>query len=560
MNPGTMVIVNLLGGVALLLWGVRMVRTGVMRAWGDRLKRFIEQNLASRLAAFASGLVATLMLQSGTATALIITQLSASGMIVATTGLAVLLGADLGSAVVSGAFALAGPMITAISPILLFAGFVLFSASTENRPRNGGRILMGLGLMLLALQLVVGATEPLREASIFHTVLESLGREPLVALLIGAAVTWMSYSTLAVILLIASFLANGSLEIEAALAFILGVNFGGGLPALSGTAGQPRSARRLPIANLVCRGVLAFALVPALGPIQRMAAAWIADPVLTAVSFHAAFNALLALIFLPFAGPVMRGLERALPDLMAAPDTLARPRYLDPGAFATPAVALSNAQSETARMTELLDRMLSLSIESMASGAIETLKELRVLDDKLNAYQSAIHGYLVNFMERELETRDSRRCMEIMLYVSNLEHAGDIIHLNLADRIKAKTKEDVAFSRKQTEAVGELVNLVRESLRISSSVLASGDIEGARRLIEQKTSFRTLENRIIEEHFRQRDDARAKPLRASAIFVDMIRDLHRINSHIVSAAYPIVDQAGLLRDTRLRSKAEMAEE
>lgn len=560
MNPGTMVIVNLLGGVALLLWGVRMVRTGVMRAWGDRLKRFIEQNLSSRIAAFASGLVATLMLQSGTATALIITQLSASGMIAAATGLAVLLGADLGSALVSGAFALAGPLITGVSPILLFAGFVLFSASTENRPRNGGRILMGLGLMLLALQLVVGATGPLREASIFHVVLENLGREPLVALLIGAAVTWMSYSTLAVILLIASFLANGSLEIGAALAFILGVNLGGGLPALTGTAGQPRSARRLPIANLVCRGLLALALVPALGPIEDLAADRITDPVLTAVSFHAVFNALLALVFLPFAGALMRGLERALPDLMAARDNLAAPRYLDPGAFATPAVALSNAQAETARMTELLDRMLSLSIESMASGAIETLKELRVLDDKLNAYQSAIHGYLVTFMERELDGRDSRRCMEIMLYVSNLEHAGDIIHLNLADRIKAKAKEDVAFSKKQTEALSELVNLVRESLRISSSVLASGDVEGARRLIEQKTSFRRLENRIIEEHFRQRDDARAKPLRASAIFVDMIRDLHRINSHIASAAYPIVDQAGLLRDTRLRSKAEMAEE
>jgi phosphate:Na+ symporter len=207
-------------------------------------------------------------------------------------------------------------------------------------------------------------------------------------------------------------------------------------------------------------------------------------------------------------------------------------------------------------MTELLDRMLVLSMEVLASGSIERLKELRLLDEKLNAYQSAIHGYVVGLMEQELEQRTSRRAMEIMLYVSNLEHAGDIIHLNLADRIKSKTKENVAFTGQQTDSLAELQKLVSNSLRIASNVLASGDVDGARRLIEQKAGFRELEHRIIEKHFEQRTGGRTKSLRASAIFVDIIRDLHRINSHIVSAAYPIVDRAGLLRETRLRREPE----
>lgn len=558
MTPGTMVIVNLLGGVALLLWGVRMVRTGVLRAWGDALKRFIEHNLSNRLAAFASGAVATLMLQSGTATALIITGLASSGVIGAATGIAVLLGADLGSAVVSGIFAIAGPLVTGLSSVLLFAGFVLFSTTTDFRPRNGGRIAMGLGLMLLALNLVVTASEPLREATLFHSVLAALGRDPLLALAVGALATWMSHSTLALILLITSFLASGSLEAGAALALILGVNLGGGLPAFTATAGQPRPARRLPAANLACRAALALALVPALGPLREAAAMWIADPVAMAVAFHIGFNLLLAVVFLPFAGPIMRAVAKAMPDEAATPDSLAAPRYLERAALNTPAVALSNAQTETGRMTELLDRMLVLSMEVLACGSIERLKELRLLDEKLNAYQSAIHAYLVGLMEQELEQHASRRAMEIMLYVSNLEHAGDIIHLNLADRIKAKTKENVVFTGPQTEALGELQGLVSNSLRIASNVLASGDVEGARRLIEQKAGFRELEHRIIEQHFEQRTGAKTKSLRASAIFVDLIRDLHRINSHIVSAAYPIVDRAGLLRETRLRAEADPA--
>lgn len=559
MNPGTLVILNLLGGVALLLWGVRMVRTGVLRAWGDWLKRYIEARLTGRLSAFAAGAGATLLLQSGTATALIITGLAANGMIPAATGLAVLLGADLGSAIVTAAFAILGPMVTLLSPLLLFAGYVVHSQSTEFRPRNAGRILLGLGLMLLALKLVVTATSPLQEASLFHDVLISIGKEPLLALLIGALATWMSYSTLSIVLLITTFLANGSLELSAALALLLGVNLGGGLPALSATAGQPSEARRLPIANLACRGALALALTPWLSYAEAALSHWTSNPVHAALAFHVGFNALLAVICLPLASPIMAGIKRLLPDVRQPFDTLAKPRYLDTIALDSPALALSNAQSETARMTEVLDRMVETSLSTLTDGNIEDLKSLRAMDERINAYQTAIHGYLARLMEQELEPEISRRVMEVMLYVSNLEHAGDIVHLNLADRLRAKVKEQIDFSDRQAGALHELGDLVRASLRIASGVLASGEVTGARRLIEQKAAFRALENSIIEGHFSDRSKLEAKSLRTSALFVDIVRDLHRLNSHIVSAAYPIADREGLLRDTRLRDTAAVAE-
>jgi len=559
MSPGTLVILNLLGGVALLLWGVRMVRTGVLRAWGDWLKRYIEARLTSRLSAFAAGAGATLLLQSGTATALIITGVAASGMIAPASGLAVLLGADLGSSLVTAAFAVLGPMIAVVSPVLLFAGYVVHTASTEFRPRNAGRILLGLGLMLLALKLVVTATAPLQEATLFHEVLTSLGKEPLLAVLIGALATWVSYSTLSVVLLITTFLANGSLEIEAALALLLGVNLGGGLPALTATAGQPREARRLPIANLACRAALALVMIPYLPGVRGLLEEVAVDPVHGALAFHVGFNALLAVVCLPFASLIVQGVKRALPDVKQAVDWLAKPRYLDPTAFESPALALSNAQSETARMTELLDRMVEASLATLKDGNIEELKSLRSMDERINGYQTAIHGYLARLMGQELEPGVSQRIMEVMLYVSNLEHAGDIVHLNLADRIRAKVKEQVDFSTRQTAAINELGELVRTSLRIASGVLAVGEVAGARLLIEQKGAFRALENSTIEEHFSDRSKLGAKSLRTSALFVDIVRDLHRINSHIVSAAYPIADREGLLRDTRLRDTAVVAE-
>ena len=147
------------------------MRTGIIRAWGDRLQLFIETNLKSRITAFASGMIATFFLQSSTATALIVTGLAASGVIAGGTGLAVLLGADLGSAVVASLVAATGPSVVALSPALLFAGYVTFASSTGFRMRNAGRIMMGLGLMLLALKLIVAASEPVREAPVTAFVL-----------------------------------------------------------------------------------------------------------------------------------------------------------------------------------------------------------------------------------------------------------------------------------------------------------------------------------------------------------------------------------------------------
>jgi phosphate:Na+ symporter len=553
LSPGTLVIINLLGSVALLLWGVRMVRTGIVRAWGERLKRFIEFRLTSRLTALIAGMGATLLLQSGTATALIITGLAAAGTLEAARGLAVLLGADIGSAIVSAVFATGGAFLSLwISPLLIFAGYMLFSASSDFRPRNLGRILMGLGLMLLALKLVSAATSPLREATLFHMVLAHVGSEQLLAFLIGALITWLSYSSLAIILLIASLVANGSLEVAGALAFVLGVNFGGGIPAFTSTTEFEPAARRVPLANLLCRAMAAALLLPALPQISPLVDSIGGNAVQRVLAAHLAFNAGLAIVCLPFCGLIMKVAERVLPNRPTIDDPLTRPRYLDKLAFDSPGVALSNASLETVRMAELLDRMFRMTIEALKSSKVESLKNIRTLDERLNAFQSDIQAYVAELTRHELSMEDSRRALEIMLYVSNLEHAGDIIHLSLVDRVKAKIKENIKFLQPENEALDKLAEIVCDALKMASGVFGSGDVAGARRLIEQKGRFRELENTTIRDHFRT-GGARAHSLRRDALFVDLIRDFHTIISHVVSAGYPIVDAAGLLRESRLKT-------
>jgi len=558
MTPGTSVIIELLGGIALLLWGVRMVRTGIMRAWGGRLKRFIETRLSNRFSAFLAGGAATAILGSGTAMALIVAGLAGSGAIGTGLGLAVLLGADVGSAVVSSVFASGSAFIVWLAPLLIFAGYCIFTASREFRPHNIGRILIGLGLMLLALKLIMTATVPLRGASLFHSVLTAVGTEPVLAFLTGAALAWLCHSTLAVILLIASFLANGSLEVAGALSFILGVNCGGGLPAITATAGQPPSARRLPLANFICRSTAAVAALAFLSRIQPVVSGLPLSPVTATVAFHTAFNVAAGLIFLPFTSVIARLMTRLVPDDKREIDNLAEPRYLDLNALTTPSVALANAALETVRMSELLDRMLKIALAPLRNGSIEALKELKSIDDRINRYQSGVQSYLADLTQLELEKTEARRALEIMLYASNLEHAGDIIHLNLVERIKSKTKESIKFTIEQHASLDDLCFIIHQSLRLATGVLTTSDVEAAKRLAAQKDEFRTMENRVIDEHFRGNPREQGASLRRSALFVDLIRDLHRINSHVVAAAYPIIEEAGLLRESRLRGETAIS--
>lgn len=559
MNPSTLIILNLLGGVALLLWGVRMVRTGILRVWEDQLKHFIEYRLGNRFTAYTAGLLATLLLGSGTATALIVTNIASTGTLPTLLGFSVLLGANAGSSLVTWVVASGSNVAIWTSPVFMFVGYVIFQSSEELKPHNVGRVLIGLALMLLSLHMISDATTPLGQASLFHQVLAQVGQAPVLAFIIGTLMAWGFHSTLASILLISSLLANGSLELVGAIAFLLGINTGGGIPPVIASLGLPPDARRLAMANFLSRAIPAVILVGFPQHILALMPQNALSPLQWALAFHVLFNVPGTIIFLPFVSAMAWLVRRMIPDSKLPEDPLRSPRYLDPTAIANPTQALANAQIELARMGEVLERMFDTALKAMAGSSMETLKSLEGQDTRLNLYQSAIQSYVNDVSKGQLSGEEARRALEITLYASNLEHAGDIIQLNVKDRIRAKIKEGLGFDDEQKARLAELSLIIQNNIRMAASVCASRDVAAAQHLIGQKDEFRTLENKVMEQHFTSGLAKRSTALRESALYIDIIRDLHRINSHIVAAGYPIVDDAGLLRGSRLRSEAKRKE-
>ncbi|MHA1565903.1 MAG: Na/Pi cotransporter family protein [Alphaproteobacteria bacterium] len=545
---GTEILLNIGGGVALLLWGIRMVRTGVTRAFGAALRRTLATGTKSRMRAFGLGLGVTVLLQSSTATALIIASFAGRGLIAASAALAIMLGADLGTTLVAQLLSF---NLTLLSPILILIGLVAFKSGDSGRPRHLGRVAIGLGLMLLALKLVVATSAPLRDSDLLSALVVPLASEPILAVLFAAILTWLAHSSLAVILLIMSLASVGVIPVGLSLALVVGANMGGALPAVFMTMGGGSLARRVPVGNLIMRVAGGIAVLPLLGLIAPLLASIDGDVARQVVNFHTAFNLALAIVFLPLVPFVDALCLKLLPTTIKKEDP-AKPRYLDQNALDTPTAALAGAARETLRMGDLVERMLTDTIEVFRRDDEKLARQVEANDDAVDQLHESIKLYLTKVSSEALDEKESRQYVEVLTFTTNLEHIGDIIDKNLMELAIKKIRKRLSFSDAGWKEITSMHDQVMQNLQLAFNVFLTRDVKLARQLLQGKVALRDAEWSAAEHHFDRLRARRPETVETSGLHLDLIRDLKRINSHLTSVAYPILEEAGELRTSRLR--------
>ena len=383
---GVETLLNVLGSVCLLLWGVRMVRTGLTRAFGAALRRAIATCSRNRFTAFAGGLAITGVLQSSTATALLLSSFAGRGLIPLSIALAVMLGADVGTTIAAQVLSFD---LGWVSPLAIGAGVIAFLSSEQEKSRHLGRVAIGLGLMLLSLKLLAAATGPLREAPAFMAALGGLQDEYVIAVILATLATWFVHSSLSVVLLIMSFAVGGLIEPKLALALVIGANIGGALAPYMAQASADVEARRVPLGNLITRGIVGLAILPFLGPVLA-AMTWL-DPgaARLAVNFHTVFNVATAILFLPLIDIVAWLCRKLLPARPVADDP-ARPRHLDPNVLDSPAEALGCALRETLNLGDRVADMLRQTMDVFERSDPKAVKAIEAADDAVDRLHEAI--------------------------------------------------------------------------------------------------------------------------------------------------------------------------
>jgi phosphate:Na+ symporter len=549
---GSTVILDLMGGVALLLWGLHMVHSGVVRAFGADLRRLLGIALQSRLRAFLAGAFVTGLLQSSTATGLMAASFVTAGTLDLVPALAVMLGANVGTTLVVQVLSF---NITIVTPLLLLAGVIAFKRGGRTRTRDLGRVLIGIGLMLLALHIFLGALVTSDSVPVSRALLGEITNQPFLCLLIAAAVTWAAHSSVAIVLVVMSLGAAHLISPTAVVAMVLGANVGSALnPLIETSQAGNLASRRLPIGNLATRLVGCALVLPFLHPIADTLQQYEPNPARLAADFHTAFNILLALLFIGPLDFMATQLKRWLPDQPKAADP-GTPIYLESAAAGAPAVALVCAAREVLRMGDLIERMLRQSMTALLTNDRKLVTEISRMDDAVDSLNEAVKMYVTRMTRDSMDDRDGYRAMEIVSFSINLEHVGDIIDKNLMDLASKKIRRGITFSKEGQDDLVEFHQQVLDSLTLAVGIFMSGDIKVARQLVAAKTQLREKEFAAAERYLTRLREGTPETIESYSLDLDILRDLKRVHSHLCSAAYPVLERAGALQRSRLKDPA-----
>lgn len=542
------IVLHIIGAVCLLLWGTRMVRRGITRAYGSSLRAFIAKGTSNRIISCASGIAATALLQSSTAAALLMLSFVKKHSITITAALAFIIGADIATTLVAQILTFD---LSWLSPALLTIGII-----GHMRYEHGGRrkhicgVFIGVGLMLLSLALIREASSPLTQSQVLPLILAPLESDPVMAILFAALLTWIIHSSLAAILLFAALASGGIIDLHLGFLLVMGANLGGAFITFIATYKEDHIARRITFGNIIMRALTVIILGLFTHDILSVLATLNMDTARAIVSMHMGFNIALGIAFLPFVQMIALVSEKIFPAPKTTKIDENDPIYLDDQALETPVIALASAARETLRMAEIVENMLEQTIESFKQNNATLAKKISCEDDRVDHLYRAIKLYLAKLTQESLDPKEADRYLQILTFSTNLEHVGDIIEKSLMELAQKKIKAKERFSDEGWDEIKNFHGKVLDNMKLAQTIFLSEDPALARQLIGAKKDIREAEQATSTQHFQRLREGLPETIATSSIHLDIIRDYRRINSYIATVAYAILENAVRHADER----------
>lgn len=536
MSDPNFVLISLLGGTALLLYGVRLVGEGLQRAAGTRLRYFLQTLSGNRLRALLVGAGVTAVLQSSSATTVMLVGFASAGLLTLRQTVGVILGADVGTTVTVQLLAF---NLLALSPLLVFVGWLL-TVVGRGVWSYLGRAILGFGFLFLGMKLITDGTVPLKESALFRDVLAALIGQPVIVLVIAAAFTAIVHSSAATIGIALSLAAAGLLPIEGAIPIIFGANVGTAATALAASLGANVEARRVAWAHAGFKvaGVLVF--LPFAGAFAELVRLTAPDDVPRQIAnAHTLFNVGLAILFLPIANLACDVITRLLPETKRDEEGAI---YLDRHVLDTPAVALGQALREVLRMGDVVAGSLRDTMTVLERDDEALMRQVVKRDDQIDRLEEEIKQYLTRLREQSLTPEQAERETALLFVVVDLEAIGDVIDKNLMELAEKKIRGNHRFSKAGLGEIRDLHGKVVENFELSVSALAAGDRSIAEKVLRHKDRISLLERQYRQSHMKRLHEGLPESIDTSSIHLDVLLSLRQVNSFATGIAYAALGQ------------------
>jgi phosphate:Na+ symporter len=533
-----MVLLALFGGMALLLYGIRLSGDSLQRAAGARLRHLLTGLARNRILALVSGAAVTAVVQSSAATTLMLIGFVSAGIMTFRQTLGLILGADIGTTFTVQLIAF---KVTDWAFFLVGAGFTITAVAQRRLVKDIGQAVLGFGLMFLGLKIVLEGMEPIRTNPLALQILGGVGDNRVMAALAAAFFSALVTSSAATIGLALALAHQGLLGLDGAVAVVLGANIGTCATALMASIGTTAEAKRVAVAHIAFK-LLGVALIfPFIDPFSRLLAATAADPARQVANAHTFFNIGMGLAFLPFASLAARAIEAFIPGDQED-DNPFRTRYVDDRALDQPSLALGQATREALRMADVVQAMLRDVVPVFRSANLELIEDVERRDDRVDFLEREIKLFLTR-LERDAMGADyAKREIALISFIGNLENIGDIIDKNLMELARKRLYLGRRFSEAGWAELLEYHGMVGKNLESAIAAVAAADRALAQEVLDQRPVMRQRERELRESHLGRLRAGLAESLDTSEIHLDILTNLKRISSHVSALVIPILEE------------------
>ena len=545
-------ILELAGATILLLFAVRMVRTGVERAFGSSFRRLVTGSNARFRATFAGVALAAIM-QSSVAVAMLIAGFASAGTLSFQLGLPAMLGADLGSALVIQFLSMETSWL---APLLLVIGGLMFLKSQSALAKQIGRALLGVALILIALELMRATVTPIRDSAFLPQISVLLERDFITAFLVGAVLTFIMHSSVAAVLMFVTMVAIGALPLMVGISLMLGANLGSSLLPLWMTRAMPPVARQVPVMNAILRGTAAVIMVVVVNRSPLIELLPDAGAGQTVILGHVLFNALL-LLAVPFSGLLGTITARVIAeDVAGRNDMPAHHRsVLDLDALDDPTLAIASIRRELQRMLLIVEEMMLPVMGLLEDFDKDRMNRIIEKDLIINEALDGTRRYVADLSavnDRQNGKASNRKELRNLLeFAIAIEAAGDVVSKTLSQLAANRNRDGIRFSEEGLSELRGMHDRVVANIALAGNVLVSGDVGIARRLIEEKGEFTHRQRKSRKSHLKRLAKGRVESLESSDLHLETGLAFKEFNSHVASVAYPILAREGQLLESRL---------
>lgn len=529
-----MIIIKLMGGLGLFIYGMKLMGDGLENAAGDGLKKILEKVTSNPIKSVLVGVIVTAVIQSSSATTVMVVGFVNAGLMNLTQATGIIMGANIGTTITAQ---LVSFKLDQIAPIFVFLGAAMVMFARAKKRKEIGNIVLGFGILFTGMGIMSQAMKPLTGSPVFEQILLAIGDNWVIGVIAGAAITAILQSSSATTGILVALATAGTIDIKFALPIIFGCNIGTCITAIIASVGANKTAHKAAAIHLIFNIVGTIIFLPFLGILGKVVMAMTPDVSRQIANAHTVFNVVNSILLLPFSKYLIMIVNKIIPG----EDEIEKvgPKYIDDRLLETPVIAAGQVIKETIRMATKAKQNLELSMNAFIDQDEEKVKKVYENEKIINVLEEAITTYLVKLSKREISDKEAEVVASTFHIVTDIERIGDHAE-NIADLASQRIERKLSYSTDAIEELYEIYNYTMTALEVSIESYANKDIEKARGINSIEARIDSSQKAFRDKHIRRLYDGKCNAY-AGAIFLDLISNFERIGDHSTNIAESVIE-------------------